>query len=259
MLWDYLESLPWSLGALIMVVGLVLFAIAGVLIVRKTINQKTLRSHHDVAAVVFANVGVLYAVLLGFTVVNVQTRFDKIKETAHLEASYLAELFRDSEVFPEANKIEIRTALRNYGKSVLTDEWVTMNQKNFSILVNQNLHNVWKAYYAIEPKTNREIAWYNQSIDKLNNLMTTRLTRILGSKESLGGEMWSLLLIGGFVLTGFMGFFGLENLTSHIMMASILAAVTAFLLFLIYSLDTPFSGNLTVSTTVYDNVLKLLN
>lgn len=259
MIWDYLESLPWSLGAFIMVVILVLITMGGIVLIRKTTNPKTLKAHHDVAAVVFANIGVLYAVLLGFTVVNVQTRFDKIKETAHQEASYLAELYRDSAVFPPENKEQIRNALRKYGESVLTDEWEIMNQKRYAFIVNQNLHKLWESYYAIEPKSNREIAWYSQSIDKLNSLMDARLTRILGSKESLGGEMWSLLIIGGMVLIGFIGFFGLESMTTHLMMASILASLTAFLLFLIYSLDTPFSGNLTVSTTVYENVLKLLN
>lgn len=256
MIWEYLESLPWSLGALIMMLVLVFFTIIGILIVRKTVNPKVLKSHHDVAAVVFANVGVLYAVLLGFTVVNVQQRFDKLKETAQVEAAYIAELYRDSEVFPDEAKQEIRRTLKVYGDSILSKEWELM--RTARLLGSQNLNNVWQAYYAIEPKTNREIAWYSQSIDKLNNMMNARLTRIIGSKESLGTEMWCFLLLGAFVLIGFLGFFGLESLTSHLLMGCILASLTGFLLFLIYSLDTPFSGNLTVSPSVFDHVLKTL-
>ncbi len=60
-LFSYLESFPWVVGVLIMVCLFEIFTIGGVLIVRRFVNIKTLKAHHDVAGFVFANLGVLYA------------------------------------------------------------------------------------------------------------------------------------------------------------------------------------------------------
>lgn len=241
-----LEYLPWALGVSIIVCVFVVIANFGVFIVRKVVNVKTLKAHHDVAGFVFANLGVLYAVLLGFIVVNAQQRFDKISETAEVEASILQELYRDSNVFPTENKVQIRRSLYNYIDNVISEEWPSMSESVISIQTLHALNSIWTAYYDLTPRSTKEEIWYSQSISKLNDLMKVRLTRIIQSGESIGTEMWSLLIMGGIVIVSFMWFFGLDNLMSHMLMASILAATTAFLLFLIYSLDTPFSGAVSI-------------
>lgn len=255
-MFTFFEELSWVWGSVIIVALFVLFTVCGILLVRRTINIKTLKSHHDVAGVVYANLGVLYSVLLGFTAVNVQQRFDKVKETSRIEASYLAELFRDSQVFPEAEGARIRQALRNYGESVVNDEWAKMSNRFSNPNTVAAMQEVWEAYYAITPKDKREEAWYSESIGKLNLLIGARLARLMGGEESLGPEMWTLLILGSIIIVAFSWFFGLESLTSHLFMASALAASTAFLLFLIYSLDTAFTGDVSVPPEAMERVLK---
>jgi len=255
-IFNLLESLPWAVGAIVTVGAFVAFTITGILIVRKCVNHKTLKAHHDVAGFVFTNLGVLYGVLLGFTVVNVQQRFDKLKDNAMIEANYLADLYRDAEVFSEKDKIAIRTSLINYGNSVVNSEWHAMANGIPIEHTTKALKDVWGAYYVINPTIPQQQAWFSESISKLNQLMNSRLARILGSTESLGTEMWTLLTLGGLVMITFIWFFGLESLLCHILMASILAATTAFLLFLIYSLDTAFSGAVTVPPEALQQVLQ---
>lgn len=251
----YIESLPWMFGAFIMVAAFVLFTIIGILCVRKTINQKSLKAHHDVAGFVFANLGVLYAVLLGFTVVNVQQRFDKIKETTQIEASYLAELYRDAGVFSDKDKRLIQDALKKYAEKVVYDEWPLMATGVANHNKIDSLKDIWAAYYNVDTTTNKQEIWYSVSINKLNELLNKRLSRLLGSKESLGAEMWTFLILGGLTVVTFIWFFTIESLTSHLLMASLLAATTAFLLFLIYSLDTAFSGQVSITPEAMENVL----
>lgn len=255
-LFQTLESFSWEFGALVIVTLFVAFAISGVVIIRKVVNQKTLKAHHDVAGVVFANIGVLYSVLLGFTVVNVQQRFDKIKEISYVEASYLAKLYRDSEVFLEKDRIDIRKSILAYTKNVIDDEWGSKNTKIPSYITIKSLEDIWTAYYAVEPTNKKQEIWYTESISNLNQLMGARLSRLMGSEESLGSEMWTFLIVGGVIVAGFIGFFWIESLTSHLLLASVLAASIAFLLFLIYSLDTVFSGGLNVPPLALERVLK---
>lgn len=223
---------------------------------RRYVHFSTLRVHHDVSGYVFTNLGVLYAVLLGFTVVNVQQRFDKLKETSEIEASYLSLLFADAQVFPEKNRLEIQEAIKNYTKVVIEEEWRMMQEGRKSHNAEEAWKRIMKAFYTINPTDNREIAWYNESINKLNAFTNTRLVRLLGANESLGPEMWTLLLIGGLTIVTFVWFFGVENLTLHVLIASILAATTAFLLYLIYSLDTAFSGDVSIPPLAFEKVLS---
>lgn len=255
---SFLDSVSWEVGSLIIVAFFVAFAIIGIIVVRKTITIKTLKSHHDVAGFIFSTLGVLYSVLLGFTVVNVQQRFDRIKNTTHLEAGLLNQLLRDSEVFSTKYSESIRTGIKNYTASIIHDEWPLMAKGNSSPKTEEALNKIWAIYYNADIEDKKELIWYTESIQKLNQLMNARLDRLTGREESLGREMWISLIFGGFLLISFIWFFGLESLTAHILMGSILAAATGFLLFLIYSLDTTFSGNVYVGPVAYENVLNTL-
>lgn len=250
------QQIPWSYRALILASVFIVFAAVGVVITRRLVSLKTLRGHHDVAGFVFANIGVLYAVLLGFTVVNVQQRFDKIKLNAQTEATYLAQLYLGAAVFPEKNRQQMDISLINYATSVIDEEWVYMEVGESSPQTEQRLLDIWQAYYDYEPETFKERAWYSQSTEQLNQLTQSRLARLHESKTSLGREMWLLLILGALIMVTFMWFFGLESATSQILMASILAASTAFLLFLVYTLDTVFSGEVSVSPDAMREVIK---
>jgi len=48
-----------QMGTLISIAVFAVFAVIGILIMRKTITVDKLKAHHDVAGVVFANLGVL--------------------------------------------------------------------------------------------------------------------------------------------------------------------------------------------------------
>ena len=255
-LFEYLETYPWFIGAIVLVAVFVLFTIVGVIFVRSFVRPKTLQAHHDVAGFLFNNLGVLYGVLLGFMVVNVQQRFDKIKESIHIEASYLAELYHNAEIFPEKNKHEIQSAVKSYGENVLNDEWDLMSKGIHSASTAKSLKGIWKAHYDTDPATAKHRSWYSQSISDLNNLMKVRLLRLSESQSRLGAEMWSMLILGGIVMMTFTWFFQVKNLAFHIIMASLLAAITAFILFLIYSLDTAFSGEISVPREAIEQVLK---
>lgn len=256
-IFEYLERLWWPLGSAIVVGITILCSALGALMIRRTIHPRSLKSHHDVAGFVFANIGVLYAVLVGFIVVNVHSRYVKINETAELEASYLGQLYRDAEVFPESNRTEIRDAIKTYEDSVAHLEWKLMTQGVVSTQTEKALNDVWQSYYRTEPVSFKQTIWYTQSISVLNEMMKVRLSRLVESTGYLGPQMWFLLVLGGVIMIAFTWFFSVESLTSHLLLASVLAALIAFLLFLIYSLDTAFSGTVQIFPDAIERVIHL--
>jgi len=150
----------------------------------------------------------------------------------------------------------VRASLIAYSQSVINDEWPHMNQGALTDTENQTLTNVWNAYYSVNAANHKQEQWYSVSINKLNLMMNARLARLLGSRESLGDEMWTMLILGAVAVVAFMCFFGLDSLTTHLLMAGVLAGSAGFLLFLIYSLDTAFSGNVSIPPEAMKSVLK---
>lgn len=251
-------GLSWISGAIALAAAFVVAVILAIVLVRKMISRKTLQANHDVTGFVFTNLGVLFSVLLGFTVVNVQQRFDKIKETAQVEASFLADLYHGAEVFSEKDMLLIRGKIKNYIHNVIVEEWPMMAKKEPSMHTIKALRELWSSYYKVKLDTEIQKIWYQESIRKLNQLVDTRLARILGAEESLGAEMWTFLFLGAVILVLFIALFGLENIRTHIFLGAILALSTAFLLFLIHSLDTAFTGTIQVPPEALERILKTL-
>jgi len=250
-----LGGLSWIQGTIVVVTIFVTFSVVGVYAMHRFFNRKAVKGHHDVAGYVFTNFGVLYSVLLGFTVVNAQQRFDKMNQTTQVEAGYLLDLYRDAQVFPEKDREGIHLGIKTYITSVINDEWQLMAGGVLSDKTIDAVDGLWNSYYAINPSNKREEVWYVESVSKLNQFMNARLARIIGSEESLGAEMWTLLILGGIIIAAFIWIFSLESLLLHMLMASILSGTIGFMLFLIYSLDTAFSGDVSVKSTALERIL----
>ena len=91
-------GLFWS----ILIVGRIpLLAVAGALLVRRWVTVEVLERHNEVAGFIYAVIGVLYAVLLGFTAIIVWERFNEAQTNVEKEANDLGDLFRDAQAFPE--------------------------------------------------------------------------------------------------------------------------------------------------------------
>jgi hypothetical protein len=91
----------WFWGILL-VAATVLVSIAGSLLVRRWATVEVLECHKEVAGFIYAVIGVLYAVLLGFTAIIVWERYEKAHTSVEQEANEVADLFRDAQVFERA-------------------------------------------------------------------------------------------------------------------------------------------------------------
>src|SRR5436305_1854749 len=67
--------------------------------------------------------------------------------------------------------------------------------------------------------------------------------------STLPEQLWWVLMAGGVITIGFTYFFGVRSLGAQILMVAALAGMISLTLFLILSLDLPFSGDLAVPPT----------
>lgn len=240
---EILNTIPWYILAPIVILSTIILALLGLYIVRSVVDIKTLHEHHDIAGYTFGIIGLIYGVLLGFTVVNVHDRYNTVHQIIEDEANVLIDLYRDAAVFPVETRNKIRDNLHHYVNYVIDIEWPKMVKgEKLSMNPATSVGNIWNSYYNYTPASTKEQVWYESSISKLNEFSTIRLKRLFHTRLSQSSMMWTLLILGGVTTVIFMYFFGTVNFRSQMLMTSLLTAFIVFMLFLIFSLDAVFSG-----------------
>lgn len=241
-----LVNVPTVLLALLAFGVAVGLAIGGLLLVRRSVALSTLERHNDVAGFIIAVIGVLYAVLLAFVVVISWQNFDNASQLATSEAELVTGLYRDASAFQPQTAV-IRRDLKTYAHSVVDDEFPAMSRhQREDRRADSALDTVWNDYRAFTPQNQTQEAFYADSIKRLNDLQGHREDRVEAAGSTLPGQLWWVLLAGGVITIGFTYFFGVRSLGAQTLMVSALAGMISLTLFLILSLDLPFSGDLAV-------------
>ena len=94
-------------------------------LIRKRVGVERLVKNNEIAGFKFATVGVIYAVLLAFTVIVVWEKYSDAESAVAEEAGATAALFRYADG-KEPEALAVRTALTNYLKAAIEDEWPAM-------------------------------------------------------------------------------------------------------------------------------------
>lgn len=117
------------------------------------------------------------------------------------------------------------------------------------------LREIWQSYAQVQPVTQSEIAFYRESVARLDDLGTARKNRITGTNSEIPIELWILLLGGGAVMLVFTYLFATPDFLLHASLIALAAALLGFVLYLIFALEHPFVGTLSVAPEPYIHVL----
>ncbi len=146
---------PVLLGGTIIVVSVVV-AVVGLLIVRRFMPAERLHPHNDVTGFYFATVGVIYAVLLAFTVIVVWENYDKACINVDRESSCIANLFRDIDPLDPAFVKRAFPVIREYIEATVTYDWEATSRGEISPQMFAAQSRVWKQLNSYEPRTKNE-------------------------------------------------------------------------------------------------------
>lgn len=252
--WQILSPLNWALSLSIIILVNGAMVIAAILLIRKFVPLKDLGSHRDFTAAIFCNFGVLYAVLLAFTIFNAQTSFNDTQTAIIQESGQLGQLNRDMQAFSLQDQAKIHQDLLSYTNSILNEEWGS-NKPN--PITSQKFETLWADYKQLDFHSKKQSIWYNQSLMKLNELSASRTARLDSASENISTEMWSFLIFGKYGFLAFLCFFRPKNISLYLVMSFAFAGIISASLFLVYCLDTPFSGYTTMSKDPFYNILHV--
>ena len=231
-------------------------SVGGLFLFRKVVSHTRLESANPVSSTVFQLGGVLYAVLVAFVVVVVWEQFGAAEDATTDEATAVADLLRDSAALPAEYREEVQQRLVAYTRNVIDIEFPRMRRGEPVDEQSDQLTAVWDSYLKVQPETRNEIAFFDHAIVRLNDLTADRQMRVSTGDAQVPGELWVLLLGGGGVVMTFTFLLGTRDLAVHALAVGLTSALLGFVIYLIFALEHPYVGALSVSPTPYVNVLR---
>src|SRR5438309_10480522 len=128
-----LLSLPPPISFFIVSAITTSFALFGVHLVRKKYSADVLKENHEVAAIIFNALGLLYGVVVAFVVFVTWSGYDDATKNLQLEASDTIDLFYSATAFAEPVGKVVQRGLMDYADSVYRDEVNRMSTQDISI------------------------------------------------------------------------------------------------------------------------------
>ncbi|MCW5824349.1 MAG: DUF4239 domain-containing protein [Cyanobacteria bacterium TGS_CYA1] len=232
-------------------------AVVGMLYVRRKVGVSKLREYHEVAGYLLSIIGTLYAVLLGFVVVDTMQHVQDLRVLVEQEANGIANIYLCSKVFEEKDRDEIRNLSHNLVLAVVDDEWPAMQQGKFSPKAFQSAYVLWNRILSVEPKTELQKNAQAQIISEMCRTAESRRTRLISAKMGVQPILWVVLIIGGLFTVLFTYFFGVESVKAQIIMTTLVALTLALNMLLVFIFGSPFTGDMAVRPDAFKLNLKI--
>lgn len=249
----FLSGLPTWLGILLLVVLPTFLAMAGPIVIRRFVTLEHLATNNEIAGFKFATVGVIYSVLVAFAVIVVWEKFNEAQLAVVQEAGAAATLYRLAASQPKAT--EARAAISNYLKVTIDDEWPAMAKEKRSRAASQALTSLYTAVFALGSNGTVQPAIASDMFHQVDTITQARRIRLHLAVGVVPRVLWLVLSSGAILTVVFTFFFATRNLPAQVMMTGILSLLVFMALFVIISIDHPFTGPASVNSEPLEAVL----
>lgn len=236
-----------------LVLGVSMLAAASVLLRHRYWPNDDAEPREDVAEYIAMMVGVLYALLLGLSLVSVWEGRSSAEEHVQNEANAAHEIYQLAGGLPEADAVRLRESVTQYVHHAVRTELPAMaageppGQEGWRLLQNVRTANRAPAdAKAVEQVTVQEVA------NQVWVMGDARRGREADARNGLSPVLWFGLLSGGLLTIAFMFMFGIQRSVSHVVMVMGLTGLITLTVLLVYQLDQPFTGLMAVDSSSFN-------
>lgn len=237
-------------------VALIFTSLLFLLIIRHFFMLEGTDKDNAVIANISATVGIIYGVLAGLSALYLLNNVDRANDAVQREASAAANIYQDIKFIKEPVQSDLQKQLANYLKSVLDKEWNMMTTGTDIIDGKDNI--ITKMIDTLSVYANKQMIDSAMLINLLDDIKTLRYARdqrIQLSKNSLSSEIWDVVLIGTF-LTIIINFFFKMSYRIHLIALLAEIIMSASIIYLLITLDTPFQGEYVVQPESFQTLLN---
>ena len=203
--------------------------------------------------------GVMYGLLLGLLAVATYQNHTDVEKAVSSEASSLAALYRDVTAYPEPQRTELKTLLREYTRYVIEDAWPLQRQGLVPPGGVKRVADFQASLVSFEPQTRAQEALHDAAMRQFNSFYESRRTRLYSVNSGIPPLLWYTVGVGALINMIFIWLFDLR-LRVHLLLGGMISFFLATMISLIALMDQPFRGEVGVSSgafqLVYDQLMK---
>lgn len=245
----------WDIGIVLIVLAVLA---AAIMVLQRYVPHHVREPHNDVAGFIFAAVGVLYAVLLGFVVITVWTGLDTARQTTFKEADALAGIYWISRELPAPVGPQLEHETLSYANTVMTTEWPLMADHKSSPDATNLVYQMRSTVFGITPVGDQQQVLYEHAVTHVEDLASERRARLNEVDDEVPPLLWVALILGAVLTVGFTFLFGLPNTVAHGLMVLSLGGLVVLSLVVIKELNFPFAGVAAIKPTAFQVFLDRL-
>ncbi|MGA8117925.1 MAG: hypothetical protein WCA46_30185 [Actinocatenispora sp.] len=207
------------------------------LLLRRGADQGHRKDMNDVNGLIFAIVGVLYAIVVGFVVTSQWQNVGSARDAGQREANGLVRVYWAAQQLPADQRASVQTLCRQYATVVRDQEWPAMRRADPAGPRGQALlDQLARTAHA----SGTPAAQVGSLDDALNTVYAGRQQRLDLAGQSLSGMMWFVMVAGGLFTVALTYLFGVAGRTAHLVMVVSLVGTIGLLLYASYQLQYPF-------------------
>lgn len=259
----FLLSLSGKYQVILIMTSTILAAFVIAIMTSQFFDIHKLQINSDLISSIYQVMGTIYAILLTFTLWGVWQKFTEADTSVQNEAYALLDLVHVLESSPTWKNGNNRQTALTYLKLVAEQEWPLLkNFTNKAINLREQSNSislqVVRSIQNITPSGERDSIIFGQALTLVNNWLDARRTRILIARGNTAKALWPLLLIGSLVLFSFHGLFVAQTIGIWTTLLFGTSLVIGLTFYLIFALDCPFEGSLSIDPEPFILAIKIL-
>ncbi|MET7442127.1 bestrophin-like domain [Streptomyces sp. NPDC004082] len=250
----------WLVLTLAMVAACVVVLVVTLVRHRRAREDEDPSETPDVIEYMTMMIGVVYAIVLGLAIAGVWEGRGIAQDHVQAEAQALHEISERVRVYPPDVRDRIRDDVNTYVGHVVTTEWKSMaDEQKLSPEAGRLFERIRQDVTDYEPRTDFEAQAYQPLLDQVTAADDARNGRGSSSGATMPGVVWFGLITGAVVTVGMIFALQIRRTTRELILAGLFSALIAFLLFLIWDLDAPYSRGIAASAEPFRTLFPHLH
>ena len=261
-MFDFLFDFPLVITASVIISALWLFAIVGLLVVRRHVLPR-LRIHHEdseLTATVVLSIMAFYGLAMALIAVSVFETYSDVSKIIAQEASELSALYRDASSYPEPIRPLLQKELRDYAQYVIHEAWPAQQRGQVAAGGIAMLNRFQATLVGFKPVDEGQNLLHGEALRAYNEMIEARSLRLDAVDTGLPRVMWVVIVAGALLSLSSTFFFKVEHTHLQAIQVLLLATFIGLVIFMILALDRPFRGDLGLPPEpyqlVYDQLMK---
>lgn len=248
---QFLYSIPAALLLAIVIVLSVGFACIGQMVVHRRFKDRDFVGHNEVGGIMIAVSGTIYAVILGFLTVVAWEHFQEARELVVQESDSDIDVWHTAVGLPATLRDRVRADMSNYAGIMIQREWPLMRDGRADMDAAMITMDAIGAVGTFNPINSGQSNAQAATMQLLTVIHDARQRRVAINAAGVSWFQWLVLFVGAAGIVGFCWLFGLRNPRTHLLMTSIVVAMIASNLVLLFELQYPFRSDIGIGPELW--------